>query len=279
MPVRTGRAASTAAARSSQKLSPRHKALNALNSAVIKLQKAGSLQKAKLEREDVTLFTGRGGVRAVEVALGHDDKQAMSSWPQFDHVMVDAEHKRFYVRLRAEGNVGPFPLPRGVTLSALLDDGRPFPRARDDYERAVGKLARVVEKNLPEAYAGGHRQLDFKAGSFRAPSGEKLSHHYIDDHTGRIPGGAVMLGKDSFWVEMIPGVSGDCIGPFALPRGFDAAALERPADEPAVIGSDAFDSGRRYTNVLGDSGTYGRTTRWVSSSSGSWPVGPGGSGS
>lgn len=280
MPVRTGRASNAGAARASSSVSPRQKALGTIMSALHKAKKAGDLPKARLELVDADLYRGRGGVRAVPVSLSHDDKQALSSWPSFDRVMVDEKNKKLYVEDRIEGTVGPLPLPRGVSLSALFDDGSPFPRAKDDYQRAIGKLARVVEKGLPEAYAEGHVKLDFKHGHWRAPNGEKLEHHYIDDHTGRMPGGALMIGRERFWVELIPGVSGDCIGPFALPRNFDVAALERPVvDDPAPVRDDGFHRGRGYAHVLGDSGTYGRTSRWISTSSGSWPVSPGGSGS
>src|SRR5690606_25854663 len=173
MPVRTGRA-SNAGARAPRAVSPRHKALGAIHTALNKAKKAGDLPKAKLERVDSELFKGRGGVRAVEVSLSHDDKEALSAWPSFDRVLVDEKNKKLYVDDRIEGLVGPLALPRGVSLSALFDDGKPFPRARDDYERAIGKLARVVEKGLPEAYAEGHVQLEYKRGSWRAPDGEKL---------------------------------------------------------------------------------------------------------
>ncbi|MFZ5468634.1 MAG: hypothetical protein ACOZIN_04275 [Myxococcota bacterium] len=256
---------------------PRQRALLAMDALVTRAVKKGELPKANLSLAlgDSFLFRGQGNVRAVAVEMeGHE---GLPAYPRYDRVMVDDKNKTFYVDHHVEGQLGPFPLPKGVTLATLLDDGRPFPRAKNELQKAVGALAKVVEEGLPRAYAKGSRLLDFRGGAFRAPDGERLAHHYIDDHTGRIPGGAVMIGKRNFWVEMIPGISGQALGPFPLPKDFNAKALSKGGNAPTPKRNDAFDSGgsSRPSVHLSDSGRWPRPS-YVNSGSGIWPVSPGG---
>lgn len=262
MTVRNANRTSSTSATSSKKLSPQLEGYRMLLAVVEKTKKKeGKLPAATLEVVDADLHKGPGGVRAVDVYFDSNATYELSPGSvRFDRAMVDEKKGVFFIQHVVHGNVGPFDLPKGVTLASLLDDGTPFPRPKNELQKAVGALAKVVEKGLPEAYARGRTQLKYDDGSFRSPTNEKLEHLYIDDHTGRIPGGGLMLGKDSFWIEMIPGYSGDCIGPFDLPKDFDATAIRKAnaPEKPKKKSEDAFDSREpRGSVILG-----GGSDRW-----------------
>jgi len=63
------------------------------------------------------------------------------------------------------------------------------------------------------------------------------------------------LKKKEFWLEMIPGYSGDCWGPFKLPAGFDMKELDRPARPTRSSRSSASD-GDRYDSGSSGSNRY-----------------------
>jgi hypothetical protein len=225
--------------------------MKALFTSVDKALKLKNPKTTDLDLQTSALHVGKNGVKAVTVAFDEkkDARRTGRSELPVEQLYVDEGKKQFYVP-HWRGNIGPLPLPAGVTVRALLDPG-PQPAPRSDYGKAVAKLADAVLDGLPRVLRQEHTQFDFSRGNFISPSGEKMKHAYLTDSSGAIPGGAVMLGKKEFWVEMIPGVSGDCIGPFPLPKGFVAKDLDR---EPAS-------GGRRRPSVSDDSGS--RRSGWL----------------
>ena len=264
--------------------------------AVFKLwDKANKMAKppvADLKMRDGDVYTGKGGVKAIQIALDGDELKKLTGrqYVPYGQIAVDDHKKQIYLQ-DYRGSMGPFPLPKGVSYASLTDPG-PMPRPKNDYQRANGSLAKVVEAGMTDALLAGRTQFDFKNGKFVSPSGERMQHHYIDDHTSRIPGGALMVGKKEFWVEMIPGYSGDCLGPFPLPKGFDPKSLVRKA-EPAPRrnrttddyssgrGAGGVDSSRGFPDSIGRRGVVGGGSNyaWGGRGGNLWGGGVGGGGS
>jgi hypothetical protein len=293
-------ASRVAASRKSEPLT-RTESMKLIFAAADKAMKPRNPKTADLDLKTSDLFTGKGGVKAVVVNFDEaaDGKKVGRDRLPTRTVLIDEAKKQMYVG-HWSGHIGPVPLPAGVTLRALLDT--PAPRARTDYQKTIGALAEKVLDGLPTALRKDHTQFAFKSGNFVSPSGEKMKHAYIDDHTGHIPGGALMVGKKEFWVELIPGVSGNCIGPFELPKGFTLKSLDRaqPRGTGRTIADDGgygrrgttgYDSSRGFPDSLGRIGTGGsssgvlpmRGSVWGGGSSsggggGSWGGGGGGGG-
>jgi hypothetical protein len=299
MPGRVEASSRAAASRTVAPLS-RKESLQALFKAADKVVNLRKRPTADLELKTRDLYAGKGGVKAVVVDFDPktDAKAAGLERLPAERLLIDEGKKQFYVS-HYSGHLGPLPLPAGVTLRTLLDTGAPRPK--NDYQKAIAGLSEKVLDGLPQALRKEHSQFEFKRGSFVSPSGEKMKHVYIDDHTNRIPGGALMIGKKEFWVELIPGYSGDCIGPFELPKGFTSKSLDRA--EPRAPrrttgtgdsngrGTSGYDSSRGFPDSIGRLGTYGnssgvtpmRGSIWGSGSSGgggggSWGGGGGGGG-
>ena len=291
MPVGRTRRSSVQRLPADKKLKPMHEGLRALVRAYEKAEaRPGPMKKSKLEREGGDIWTGPKGERALELYFDRDDgDKAGISWLPFTRVMVDPEKKQFWAK-KSGDDVGPIDLPRGVKLEDLLDDGRSIPRGSTKAEKATSALARAVKKQRAEVYMNGNTKLDYDGDDWRSPTGEKMHHYYLEGYAERgIPGGAVMVGKEEFWVEQIPGYSGNCLGPFELPRNFDhkdlkprrrstSSSSSSSSSSSRRRDSDSFDSGRRSSYGGGGSGNYG-SRRWVHTGSGSWSVPSGGSGS
>jgi len=289
---RTSRANASAAA----DLPRRFVALKKMHAVV---EKAGlNLPKAELEALPKSFYLTPNGNAYGAYVDERDEKKMGISSSRFSRFMIDDTNKEFFVSNSYE-SFGPFKLPRGVSTKDLFDDDSYVPRGKTKYEKSVSKLTRVVKNNMYDARMAGNTSLDFRDGDFRSPDGEALYHHYIDDdgladRSNRfyMPGGALMLGKEQFWVEQIPGTSGDCIGPFDYPRGFSIEEIKAKdtRDDQADSASSAstFDnSSSRGSSAAygGDSGSYrpapsrsiggGGSGSWPSS----WGPSPGGGGS
>lgn len=262
-------------------------ALKELFTVAEKALKVRKPKTASLELATSDLYTGKGGVKAVVVSFDREKdarRTGRSSLP-VETAYIDEAKKQLYLP-HWSGTVGPLPLPAGVTLRALLDPGAP-PKAKNAYQKTIAALSEAVLDGLPKALREERTQLKF-SGGFVAPSGERMQHAYIDDHTGRIPGGALMVGKKEFWVEMIPGVSGECLGPFALPKGFSMRSLEKP--EPAAPrrggtvdidrgrGTSGYDSSRGFPDSLGRIGAGGSSSGVVPMRGSVWGSGSSGGG-
>lgn len=295
---RTGRATSSTASNGPR----RFEVLKQLEAKVKKLNSDGTRPpEVDLERTSYTLLLSPNG-KVLEFRLDDRDEEKMgSSWPPFRSVAIDDENKEFYYSSGGTTR-GPVDLPRGVTSADLFDDGSYVPRGRNDYEKSIEKLTRTVKAATPEIAWQGNTQLDYSGGAFRSPDGEALYHHYIEDeHDSRanrfhMPGGALMLGENHFWVEQIPGISGNCVGPFEYPRGFDVDVIKNfddtagagPVRDSSSTLTSSSSSGSRSTGYAtgGDSGTWRQPAprRTIGGGgSGSWPASwgptPGGSGS
>jgi hypothetical protein len=280
MPTRVA-ASRVAASRSAEPLT-RTEAMKALFAAADKALKPNKPKTTDLDLQTSDLFVGKGGVKAVSITFDEaaDGKKVGRERLPTRSIAIDEGKKQFYVG-HWSGHIGPLPLPAGVTVRALLDT--PAPRARTDYQKTIHALAEKVLDGLPSVLRKEHTQFDFKNGNFVSPSGEKMKHAYIDDHTGHIPGGALMIGKKEFWVEMIPGVSGDCIGPFELPRGFTLKSLDRaqPRGTPRRTADDSGGSRWDRGGGGGGSGELGRSRLDELLNGGRrnwWSAGGGGSG-
>ena len=251
--------------------------------------------EAKLELLDHSLYkTDKGKALEFYIDEGKDEK-AMSAYDSVIRVMIDETNKEFFYQ-GYDNNYGPFKLPKGVHLSDMSDDGSHISRGKTKYEKAISKLKHVVKKNLTQALLRGETNLPYVDGDFRSPStGEALYHTYTDRDTARnhfnMPGEGLLLGKDQFWVELIPGYSGNCIGPFDYPKNFDIGVIKAKdrADEVAdnSTTTDSYESGSSGGSFLGgDSSDYLRPAPHRTlggGGSGSWPSNwgpaPGGSGS
>ena len=269
--------AAKVAAPSTKSLSPHDAAFQKLNATLAKLDPK-RLPKATLTRVDADLFSSKGGGKLLSFW-----PPASKGYQPIGQAMVDEKKKIFYVDHKLAGVVGPFELPRGVTLKALLDDGKAIPRGRTVAEKALGAMAGVIQAHLPEALLAGRKQLAYSGKSFLSPTKEKLEHAYIKDSTGKIPGGALMIGKSQVWVEQIPGVSGQVIGPFPLPKGYTAATLAKALGVeltlPAPKPKDGFEDGAHHVGhrVTGSGQvSSGGWSSGGSGGSGSWQVTPGG---
>lgn len=222
-------------------------ALKAVFSVADKALKLDKPPKADLKLQGYDAYVGKNGVKAIEIYFDDkkDPRRVGRDRLPVENILVDEKKGQLYVP-HWSGMLGPFPLPKGVTVRTLLDS--PFPAARTQYQKTIAALSEKVVDGLGGAMRKGRVDFDFKNGNFVSPSGEKMKHTYIDDHTGRIPGGALMVGKKEFWVEMIPGVSGQCLGPFELPKGFTMKSLDKA--EPRTPRRPAADDNDRGNGWL-----------------------------
>ncbi len=209
--------------------------------------------EVEMKAEGYGVYSIKGGKgTALEVYVGIDEQKKLPSAMQHtSRLYIDESNKKFYAQSWGK-TVGPFALPKGVSWSSLLEPTTHQPKGVD--EKAVAAVAAHVRADLGAANIQGRTRVDASKRGYE--------HIYINDPSGVIPGGALIITKDKMWIEMIPGISGDCIGPFTLPKGYTkdtliAALDSRPApakpEKPTT--PDLPNRDRRY--VGGGSGSWG----------------------
>lgn len=217
-----------------------------------------------------------GKVVAATVHLSGVDHDALGTYASAVH--VDIERNRFYVQ--SWKTMGPIALPAGFKFADLLID-KPDPVARTTYQKALVALSRSHDEQIDKVWTKKHTQMEYDGDTWRKPDGTKLHNVITDDDRFRFGNSKSLmfdLKHKEWWIEQIPGYSGDAFGPFKLPADFrikDLVKAEKPekparprrADDGYEVsdrdrghyvgggGSDAGYSGPRLGDVIGGGGS------------------------
>jgi len=211
------------------------------NIAMIKLLgKAIKAAGAKLEKTDVktetidyrrTKLPGRVVAASVPLQSGAE-AAALGSYASWLH--FDLPRNKFYVY--GWKTTGPIDLPAGFSFSDLLKD-KPDPVPRTKYQKALTALGQSYDAEIAKVWTKKNTQLHWDGETWRKPDRTKL-HHVDTEELGFCFGNNSLmfdLKHKEWWIEQIPGYSGDAFGPFKLPPNFNIKDLDKPArlEKPA----------------------------------------------
>jgi hypothetical protein len=226
-----------------------------------------------LERETYYCVRTPDGRAMADFHIEGDDRDVVRSFTGFS---IDRENDAFYIN-RWGDNYGPFNLPDGFNYDSLFPNTHKDPAARSKGAKVLKSLTKAISDQEPEVYGKPFVDMDWDSGdrTWRTPTGGKLHQAEPYDKRYRFGGASFFfdLRKKEFWLEQIPGVSGQAKGPYKLPKGFkkeDIALLDKMDYSSRANSRDSFSTSStssRRSSVIGGGGSgYSR------------PVGGGGSG-
>ena len=210
-----------------------------------------------LERETFYCVETPDGRYLPDFHLEGDDRDEVRG---FNNFAVDRENGEFYFTGYDE-TCGPIELPQGFRYENLFPNTRRDPPARTQGHKVLKALTKAIHDQEPEVFGRPWVNMDYDSSgrTWRTESGGKL--HKATPYDKRYEYGTQSmmfdLRKREFWLEQIPGVSGQCYGPFKLPAAFrkeDVAALDQldhSHSRTPARRSDSYESRPARRNAFG----------------------------
>jgi hypothetical protein len=239
----------------------RKQMLELLSKTISDLGSNATKNKADLDRETYYCVKTPGGDFIADFHLEGQERWDISGFNSFS---VDAKKGEFYFT-DYNDTYGPLKLPQGFHYPALFPNTRKDPAARTKGHKALKSLTKAIFDQEPQVYGKPWVDMDYDSAgrTWRTAAGGKL--HKATPYDKRYSYGSQSfmfdLRKREFWLEQIPGVSGQCMGPFKLPAGFkkeDITALDKldyssTSTSTSTSTSDDYDSGssRPSGSVIG----------------------------
>jgi len=202
--------------------------LQLLSKKVVDLGRRATRNEVQLERETYHCVKTPDGRFIPDFHVDLDDDIR-----GFTGVAIDREKGKFFINKFGD-TYGPLKLPDNFRYENLFPNTRRDPAARTKGQKVLKALTKAIHDQEPEVYGKPYVMMDYDsdARTWRTPSGGKL--HDASPYDKRFEYGSQSmmfdLRKKELWLEQIPGVSGQCYGPFKLPAGFkkaDIAALDK----------------------------------------------------